>query len=228
MTHALAPVLYPKVPYDPIRDFVPITTLAVAPTVLVVNQTFPAKSVQEVITLAKASPGKYTFPSGGNGTTPHISGEIFKSMTGDLLHVPYKGGGPAIADLIGGQVDMMFDTAASAMPHVRSGKLRALAIAMPKRHPDFPDLPTFAEQGLPDYAINSWYSLHAPAGTPREIIQRLHAEVVSALRSPDVMERLRTLNADPGGMPPDEFGAFVRAELERYGQVIRKAGIKLD
>lgn len=229
VTHALAPALYPKVPYDPIRDFVPITTLAIAPTVLVVNQAFPATSVAEVITLAKASPGKYTFPSGGNGTTPHISGEIFKSMTGvDLLHVPYKGGGPAIADLMGGQVNMMFDTAASAMPHVRSGKLRALAIATPKRHPDFPELPTFAEQGLPDYAINSWYSLHAPAGTPREIVQRLHAEVVSALRSPDVVEKLRALNADPGGMPPDEFGAFVRAELERYGQVIRKAGIKLE
>ena len=229
VTHALAPALYPKVPYDPLRDFVPITTLAVAPTVLVVNQAFPATSVQEVIALAKASPGKYTFPSGGNGTTPHISGEIFKSMTGvDLLHVPYKGGGPAIADLMGGQVNMMFDTAASAMPHVRSGKLRALAIATPKRHPDFPDLPTFAEQGLPDYAINSWYSLHAPAGTPREIVQRLHTEVVSALRSPDVAEKLRALNADPGGMPPDEFGAFVRAELERYGQVIRKAGIKLE
>jgi len=213
VTHALAPALYPKIPYDPIRDFVPITTLAVAPTVLVVNQAFPAKSVQEVITLAKASPGKYTFPSGGNGTTPHISGEIFKSMTGvDLLHVPYKGGGPAIADVMGGQVDMMFDTAASAMPHVRSGKLRALAIATPKRHPDFPDLPTFAEQGLPDYAINSWYSLHAPAGTPREVIQRLHAEVVNVLRTPDVVEKLRALNADPGGMPPDEFAAsFARS-----------------
>jgi len=229
VTHALAPALYPKIPYDPIRDFVPVTTLAVAPTVLVVNQAFPAKSVQEVITLAKASPGKYTFPSGGNGTTPHISGEIFKSMTGtDLLHVPYKGGGPAIADLIGGQVDMMFDTAASAMPHVRSGKLRALAIATPKRHPDFPDLPTFAEQGLPNYSINSWYSLHAPAGTPREIVQRLHVEVVEVLRMPDVIERLKTLNAEPGGMAPAEFDAFVRAELERYGQVIRKAGIKLE
>jgi tripartite-type tricarboxylate transporter receptor subunit TctC len=229
VTHALAPALYPKIPYDPLRDFVAVTTLAVAPTVLVVNQAFPAKSVQEVITLAKASPGKYTFPSGGNGTTPHISGEIFKSMTGtNLLHVPYKGGGPALADLIGGQVDMMFDTAASAMPHVRSGKLRALAIATPKRHPDFPDLPTFAEQGMPAYSINSWYSLHAPAGTPREIVQRLHAEVVEVLRTPDVVERLKTLNADPGGMPPAEFDAFVRSELERYTQVIRKAGIKLE
>ena len=229
VTHALAPALYPKIPYDPLRDFVAVTTLAVAPTVLVVNPAFPAKSVQEIVTLARASPGKYTFPSGGNGTTPHISGEIFKAMTGtDLLHVPYKGGGPALADLIGGQVNMMFDTAASAMPHVRSGKLRAIAIATPKRHPDFPDVPTFAEQGLPDYSINSWYSLHAPAGTPREIVNRLHAEVVEVLKLPDVVERLKTLNADPGGMPPAEFDAFVRAELQRYGDVIRKAGIKLE
>ena len=229
VTHALAPALYAKVPYDPVKDFVPVTILAVAPTVLVVNKDFPAKSVQELIALAKAKPGKYTFASGGNGTTPHVSGEIFKSMTGtDLLHVPYKGGAPALTDLMGGQVDMMFDTAASAMPHVRSGKLRALAIATPKRHPDFPDLPTFAEQGLPDYSINSWYSLHAPAGTPRDVIQKLHGEVVIALRAPDVAERLRALNADPGGMPPDEFAVFVRQEADRYGQVIKKAGIKLD
>jgi len=229
VTHALAPALYPKVPYDPIKDFVPITILAVAPTVLVVNRDSPAKSVGELIALAKANPGKYTFASGGNGTTPHISGEIFKSMTGtDILHIPYKGGGPAIADLMGGQVDMIFDTAASAMPHVRSGKLRALAIATPKRHPDFPDLPTFAEQGLPDYSINSWYSLHAPAGTPREIVMKVHAEVVASLKSQDVIDRLRALNADPGGMPPDEFANFVKSELDRYSQVIKKAGIKLE
>jgi len=229
VTHALAPALYPKVPYDPIKDFVPITILAVAPTVLVVNRDSPAKSVGELIALAKANPGKYTFASGGNGTTPHISGEIFKSMTGtDILHIPYKGGGPAIADLMGGQVDMIFDTAASAMPHVRSGKLRALAIATPKRHPDFPDLPTFAEQGLPDYSINSWYSLHAPAGTPREIVMKVHGEVVASLKSQDVIDRLRALNADPGGMPPDEFAAFVKSELDRYSQVIKKAGIKLE
>lgn len=229
VTHALAPSLYPKVPYDPIKDFVPITILAVAPTVVVVNRDFPAKSVAELVALAKASPGKYTFASGGNGTTPHISGEIFKSMTGtDILHVPYKGGGPAIVDLIGGQVDMIFDTTASAMPHVRSGKLRALAITTPKRHPDFPDLPTFAEQGLPEYSINSWYSLHAPAGTAREIVMKVHGEVVSLFKSPDVVDRLRTLSADPGGMPPAEFAVFVKSELDRFSQVIKKAGIKLE
>ena len=229
VTHALAPALYAKIPYDPIKDFVPITVLAVAPTVLVVNKDLPATTVPDLTALAKANPGKYTFASGGNGTTPHVSGEIYKSMTGtDLLHVPYKGGGPALTDLMGGQVNMMFDTAASAMPHVRSGKLRAIAIATPKRHPDFPDLPTFAEQGMPDYSINSWYSLHAPAGTPRDIVLRVHGEIVAILKLPDVAERLRALNADPGGMPPDEFGVFVKSELDRYGAVIRKAGIKLE
>ena len=229
VTHALAPALYAKIPYDPLRDFVPVTTLAVAPTVLVVNKDFPAKSVTELVALAKANPGKYTFASGGSGTTPHIAGEIFKSMTGtDLLHVPYKGGGPALTDLVGGRIDMMFDTAASAMPHVRSGNLRALAIATPARHPDFPDLPTFAEQKLPDYSINSWYSLHAPAGTPPEVVNKLYGEVVLVLQAPDVKEKLRTLSVDPGGMPPDKFAAFVKSELDRYGEVIRKAQIKVD
>ncbi len=229
VTHALAPALYAKVPYDPLKDFVPVTILAVAPTVLIINKDLPVNSLQELTALAKAHPGKYTFASGGNGTTPHVSGEIYKSMTAtDLLHIPYKGGGPALTDLMGGQVNMMFDTAASAMPHVRSGKLRAIAIATPKRHPDYPDLPTFAEQGMPDYAINSWYSLHAPAGTPRDIVLRVHGEIVAILKLPDVAERLKVLNAEPGGMPPDEFDAFVRSELARYGTVIRKAGIKLE
>ena len=229
VTHALAPALYAKIPYDPLRDFVPVTTLAVAPTVLVVNKDFPAKSVIELVALAKANPGKYTFASGGSGTTPHIAGEIFKSMTGtDLLHVPYKGGGPALTDLVGGRIDMMFDTAASAMPHVRSGNLRALAIATPARHADFPDLPTFAEQKLPDYSINSWYSLHAPAGTPPDVVNKLYSEVVVVLQAPDVKEKLRTLSVDPGGMPPDKFAAFVKSELDRYGEVIRKAQIKVD
>jgi tripartite-type tricarboxylate transporter receptor subunit TctC len=229
VTHALAPALYAKIPYDPLRDFVPVTTLAVAPTILVVNKDFPAKTVTELIALANANPGKYTYATGGSGTTPHIAGEIFQSMTGtDLLHVPYKGGGPAITDLVGGRIDMMFDTAASAMPHVRSGNLRALAIATPTRHPDFPDLPTFAEQKLPDYSINSWYSLHAPAGTPPDVDNKLYGDVVVVLQAPDVKEKLRTLSVDPGGMPPDKFAAFVKSELDRYGEVIRKANIKAD
>ena len=229
VTHALAPSLYPRIPYDPIKDFVPITILAVAPTVVVVNKDFPAATLAELIAAAKKAPGKYAYASGGGGTTPHISGELFKASTGiDLLHVPYKGGGPALVDLIGGQVQIMFDTAASAMPHVRSGKLRALAIATPTRHPDFPDLPTFAEAGVPDFTVNSWYSLHAPAGTLQDVVNRLHREIVVILSQPDVIERLKGLSADPGGMPPDQFGVFVKTELDRYGTVIRKVGIKLE
>ncbi|MDQ6621171.1 MAG: tripartite tricarboxylate transporter substrate-binding protein [Pseudomonadota bacterium] len=150
-------------------------------------------------------------------------------MTGiDLLHVPYKGGGPAITDLIGGRVQMMFDTAASAMPHVRAGNLRALAIATRKRHPDYPDLPTVAEAGWPSYRVDSWYSLHAPAGTSREIVARVYKEIADLLKQPDVREKLRALQADPGGMPPDEFGEYVRAELDRYTKVTRDAGIKVE
>ena len=229
VTHALAPALYPKIPYDPLRDFVAVTTLAVAPTVLVVNPAFPAKSVQEIVTLARASPGKYTFPSGGNGTTPHISGEIFKAMTGtDLLHVPYKGGGPALADLIGGQVNMMFDTAASAMPHVRSGKLRAIAIATPKRHPDFPDVPTFAEQGLTGYELSSWQAAFAPAGTPQPIIERLYTEISKYLKTPEIQKRFAEMGLDPSGMPPQELAALIKADVPRLGKVVRDSGAKAD
>lgn len=228
-THALAPALYPKVPYDAIKDFIPITILGVAPTVIVVNKDFPATTLQELIAECKRNPGKYAYASGGSGTTPHIAGEIFKSMAGiDILHVPYKGGGPAITDLIGGRVQMMFDTAASAMPHVRAGNLRAIAIAAPKRHPDYPDLPTVADAGMPGYQVDSWYSLHAPAGTPREVVSRLHSEVVEVLKQPDVRDKLRTFYADPGGMPPDEFGAYVKVELDRYTKLIRSAGIKVE
>ncbi|MEO6065198.1 MAG: tripartite tricarboxylate transporter substrate binding protein [Lysobacterales bacterium] len=228
-THALAPALYPKVPYDPIKDFVPITILAIAPTVVVVNKDFPATTLQELIAEAKRNPGKYTFASGGSGTTPHIAGEIFKSMAGiDLLHVPYKGGGPALTDLMGGRVDMMFDTAASAMPHVRGGKLRALAIASAKRHADYADLPTVTEAGLPSYRVDSWYSLHAPAGTPREVVVRIHSEIVEILKQPEVKEKLRALYADPSGLPPDEFATYIKAELDSYTKIIRAAGIKVE
>jgi len=229
VTHALMPHLYTKIPFDALRDFVPITTLAVAPTVVIVNRALPVNSLSDLIALARASPGKYAFASGGSGTTPHISGEVFKAMTKtDFLHVAYKGGGPAITDLIGGQVHVMFDTAASGMPHVKAGRLKALAIAAPKRYAEYPDLPTFTEAGLPGYEVNSWYSLHAPAGTPRDVIQRIFTEIVSILKLPDVADRLKQLNADPGGMPPDEFDRFVRAESARYAGIIKSAGIKVE
>jgi tripartite-type tricarboxylate transporter receptor subunit TctC len=228
-THALSPNLYSKVPYDPIRDFAPITLLGIAPTVLVVTNDLPAKDLAELVAGAKAKPGALAYASGGNGTPPHINGEVFKSVAGvDLVHVTYKGGGPALVDLIAGRVQVMLDTAASAMPHVRGGKLRALAITGPKRSSEYPDLPTFAEAGLPQYDTNAWYSMHAPAGTPPEVVRRLNAELVASLKDADVQARFKQLSTEPVGNTPEEFAAFVRAELDKYARIIKSAGIRLD
>ena len=228
-THALSPNLYSRVPYDPIKDFAPITLLGIAPTVLVINQELPAKSLQELISLAKSKPGALAYASGGNGTPPHINAEVFKAVAGvDLLHVAYKGGGPALTDLMAGRVHVMLDTAASAMPHVRGGKLRALALSAPKRSAEYPDLPTFAEAGLPQYDTNAWYSMHAPAGTPADIVRRLNRELVAILKDPEILARFKQLSTDPVGNSPEEFGAFVKAELDKYARVIKAAGIKLD
>jgi tripartite-type tricarboxylate transporter receptor subunit TctC len=226
-THALSPNLYARVPYDPVKDFAPITLLGIAPTVLVVPADLPAKTLQELINLAKKQ--QLAYASGGNGTPPHINAEVFKSVAGiDLLHVAYKGGGPALVDLMAGRVQAMLDTAASAMPHVRSGKLRALAISAPRRSPELPDLPTFAEAGLPQYDTNAWYSMHAPAGTPPDIVRRLNAELVAILKDPEILARFKQLATDPVGNSPEEFAAFVRAELDKYARIIKAAGIKLD
>ena len=226
-THALAPNLYSRVPYDPVRDFAPITLLGIAPTVLVVNSELAAKSVGELIALAKKQ--QLAYASGGNGTPPHINAEVFKAVAGvDLLHVAYKGGGPALVDLIAGRVHVMLDTAASAMPHVRAGKLRALALSAPKRSAEYPDLPTFAEAGLPQYETNAWYSMHAPAGTPTEVVRRLHTGLVAIVKDPDVVARFKQLSTEPVGNTPEEFGAFVKAELEKYARIIKGAGIRLD
>ena len=226
-THALSPNLYSRVPYDPVKDFAPITLLGIAPTVLVVNADLPAKTLQELINLAKKQ--QLAYASGGNGTPPHINAEVFKSVAGiDLLHVAYKGGGPALVDLMAGRVQAMLDTAASAMPHVRSGKLRAIAISAPRRSPELPDLPTFAEAGLPQYDTNAWYSMHAPAGTPPDIVRRLNAELVAILKDPEILARFKQLATDPVGNSPEEFAAFVRAELDKYARIIKAAGIKLD
>jgi tripartite-type tricarboxylate transporter receptor subunit TctC len=228
-THALSPNLYSRVPYDPVKDFAPITLLGIAPTVLVIHSELPAKSLAELIAAAKAKPGSLAYASGGNGTPPHINAEVFKSVAGvDLLHVAYKGGGPALTDLIAGRVHVMLDTAASAMPHVRTGKLRALALSAPRRSVEYPDLPTFAEAGLPAYDTNAWYSMHAPAGTPAEVVRRLHGELVAILKEPDILARFKQLSTEPVGSSPQEFAAFVKAELDKYARVIKAAGIKLD
>ena len=228
-THALAPALYAKPGYDPIKDFAAVTTLAVAPTLFVAHPALPAKSVKEFIALAKSKPGEMRFASGGNGTTPHIAGEVFKALTAtDITHVPYKGGGPAHIDLMAGRVQVMFDTAASASPHVRSGKMRAIAIGLAKRYPDLADVPTFTEQGLPDYNVDSWYSLHAPAGTPRAVIAKIHREIESILGTPEIRERLRQLVSTPGGADPAAFDAYVKREHARYDKLIKSTAIRID
>ncbi|MGZ5095103.1 MAG: Bug family tripartite tricarboxylate transporter substrate binding protein [Burkholderiales bacterium] len=228
-THAVAPNLYKNPGYDPLKDFTPITLLAIAPTVLCINASVPARSVQELIALARARPGELKFASGGNGTAPHMAGEIFASMTGiRLLHVPYKGGGPAIAGLIGGETSMIFDTAASILPHVKGGKLRALAIARSARLPEYADLPTFNEAGVKNYEVNAWYSVHAPAGVPREIVVKVHRELVRILDLADIKERLKQLGSEGVGNTPEEFGKFVRTESVKYAKAIREAGVKVE
>ncbi len=228
-THALAPALYPKLGYDPIKDFTPLSLIAIAPTVLVVGPHVKATSLPALIALAKASPGKMTFASGGSGAAPHIAGELFKSVAGvDLLHIPFRGGGPASLAIMGGDVDMMFDTTASAMPHVKSGKLVALALATPSRSPDYPNLPTFIEGGVNGYEFNSWYSLHAPAGTPKPIVERLRAEVATILKNPEVRARIKAFGAEPSSISGDAFAEFERAELTKYTRLIKANNIKLD
>ena len=228
-THAIAPNLYSKPGFDPFKDFTPITLLAIAPTVLCVNPSVPVNSVKELIALAKSKPGELRFASGGNGTPPHMAGVIFAGQTGiQILHVPYKGGGPAIAGLIGGETTMMFDTAASILPHVRAGRLKSLAIARSARLPEYPNLPTFAEAGVPGYEVNAWYSVHAIAGTPKRIITKWNAELKRILGLPDIRERLKQLGSEPVGNSPEEFAKFLRAEHAKYAKAIRDAGVKVE
>jgi tripartite-type tricarboxylate transporter receptor subunit TctC len=228
-SHAVAPNLYSKPGYDPVKDFAPITLLAIAPTVLCVNPSVPANSVKELLAMARAKPGELKYASGGNGTPPHMAGVIFAMMTGvKLLHVPYKGGGPAIAGLIGGETNMMFDTAASILPHVRSGKLKSLAIARSARLPEYPNLQTFAEAGVPGYEVNAWYSMHAPAGTPRPIVMKWNLELVRILKLPDIDQRLKQLGSEPVGNSPEAFAKFVQAESAKYAKAIRESGTKVE
>jgi tripartite-type tricarboxylate transporter receptor subunit TctC len=228
-SHAVSPILYRNPGYDPIKDFAPITLLAVAPMVLGVNPSRPINSVQELIKLAKARPDTLKYATAGSGSPMHMGAEIFKDITGvEMIHVPYSGGGPALISLIGGETDIAFDTAASILPHVRSGKLRALAIARASRLAEYPNIATFVEAGLPAYEANAWYSVHAPAGTPRAVILKINQQLVTAIKLPDVAEKLRQLGSDGVGDTPEHFAAFVRAELDKYRKLIKKAGIKVE
>ena len=222
------PALFPNLPYKQ-SDLAPVTMLATVENVLVVNPSVPASSLRDLVGHAKANPGKLTFASPGAGAQAHLAGELLKLNAGiDMVHVPYKGTGPALNDLLGGQVSMMFSQLSSALPHVRSGKLRALGVASPKRSAVLPEVPTIAEQGFPSFEAVSWYALMVPAGTPAEVVRKLHAESARILRLPDVKEKLAGLGADPVGNAPEELAASIRSESARWAEVIRKQGIKAE
>jgi tripartite-type tricarboxylate transporter receptor subunit TctC len=228
-THAINPTLYSKIPYDPIKDFTPITLIGVTPNVLVVSAALPVKDVGEFIAYAKANPGKLNFGSGSSGSAGHLAGELFKSMAGvDMAHIPYKGAAPAMQDLLAGQIQLMFDNMASALPQVKGGKIRALAVTTPRRSIYAPDLPTIAESGLPGFDVSTWFGLFAPANTPKEAVARLHDEFVRALALPDVKEKLANLGIEPVGNKPEEFAAYIKTEAAKYGDVIGKSGAKVD
>jgi tripartite-type tricarboxylate transporter receptor subunit TctC len=227
--HTIATTLYKKLPYDFEKDLTPITVMAWVPNFLIVHPSVPAKNVQEFIALAKAKPGSITYGSAGSGTSHHMAAELFKSMANvDLQHIPYKGGGPMMNDLIGGQVNCAFETAASATPQIKAGKVRPLAITTAKRSPAQPEVPTVAESGLPGYEVLTWYGLLAPAKTPKEIVSRLHSEVVKILQTPDIKERLAGISSEPGGNTPEEFAKVIRQETVKWAKVVKDSGATVD
>jgi tripartite-type tricarboxylate transporter receptor subunit TctC len=222
-------VLAKKPPYDILRDFAPITVGAFVPHVLTVHPSLPARSVKELIALARANPGALNYSSAGPGTSLHMAMELFLSMARiNAVHVPYKGAGPATTDLLAGHVQMATTGALTVAPHLRSGKLRALGVTGAKRAAALPDVPTIAEAGVPGYEAIFWYALFAPAGTPRVVVDRMQSEVAKALQPADVRERLAADGAEPGGMPPDAFAAFIKSELDKWGRVVRQAKLTLN
>ena len=228
-SHSINVSLYPKLPYDPVTSFQPITLIGTNPNILVVPASSPYKSVQDVTAALKAKPGSLSYASAGNGTSQHLSAELYKFLAGiDMVHIPYKGSGPAIQDVMGGQVPMMFDTSVVAGPHIESGRLRALAVTSGKRASAFPNVPTMAESGVPGYDVVSWQAIFAPAGTPKPIVDRLHAELAKILQDPEVRDRLAKLGLDPSGMTPAELTAFQRTEIDKWAKVIKAANIKID
>jgi tripartite-type tricarboxylate transporter receptor subunit TctC len=228
-SHAINVSLYSKLPYDPIKDFTPITMLATLPNMLIVHPSLGVNSVAELIALVKANPDKYTFGSAGNGTSQHMSGELFKAMTGvKMQHIPYKGSGPMITDLLGGTISMSFENMTTAYPPAKSGKLRALAVTTAKRSFVAPDVPTMQESGLAGYEISSWQAMFAPAGLPKEIHARIYAETAKALKSPDVVKRLQELGLDAGGMPPEDLAMLIREDIPKLGKIVRDSGAKID
>ncbi len=221
--------LFDKLPFDPIKDFVPITLVAKTPNIVCVNPNLPVKSIAELVAYVKQNPGKIRYGSAGNGTTPHLSGELFNVMTGSsIVHIPYKSSAQMTTDAISGQVELIFHNAPVVLPHVRSGSLRGLAITSSKRHDSAPDLPTMVEAGIGDYEVTAWFGILAPTGTPAGVISKVHADVVKVLAMNDVKERFVTQIAEPVGNTPEEFGAFIRSETAKWAKVVKQSKAKVD
>jgi tripartite-type tricarboxylate transporter receptor subunit TctC len=221
--------LYPSLPYDAAKEFAPVALLAVSPFILVVNDALPAKTVAELVALAAAKPGSLTFCSAGSGSVPHLAGELFKlNAKVDIVHVPYKGGGPAITDLIGGQVDMMFATPIEVMQHVQSGKLRVLATTASRRLPALPNVPTVQESGVPEFDVYAFFGMLAPAGTPKAVIDRLATELERVMADPEVVQRFAEQSAEPRVLGPVAFTAFLQSERTKWADVVKRSGAKLD
>ena len=228
-THAINAALYPRIAFDPIRDFTPITLIATLPLALVVHPSVPAKNVSELIAYAKARPGQLNFASAGNGGPTHLTGELFKTSAHiDIVHVPYKGNAAALLDLIAGRVQMMFSNMLTSMPHVRAGKLRAIAISSAKRTPQAPDLPTVAESGVPGFSAVPWYGVLGPAGLPRALVNKLNREIAHALEQQDMQERFVAQGIDLQSSTPEQFSALIKSEIVKWRKVVRDAGAKVD
>ena len=228
-TFAVTPALKDKLPYDPQRDFAPISQLTTQPYVLAVSPSLPVNSVSQLIAHAKANPGKLTYGSAGTGSANHLAGEMFKHVAGiEAIHVPYKGNGPAIVDLIGGQIAYMLGSISSLYPHASAKKLRLLGVASAKRSATAPEIPTFAEGGMPGYQVSGWNCIVAPRGTPPQIIKRLNAEIVTGFNQPDVLERLRKQSIEPVAGTPDQLAAFMKSELARYRKLIKTVGLTVE
>ena len=222
--------LYPKLSYDPVKDFSPVSLIAIVPNVLVTNATQPnVKTVSDVVANAKAQPGKLTYASAGNGSSIHLAGEVFTSMAKiDMQHIPYKGSSPAVTDLLGGQVNYMFDSITSAKPHIDAGKLRPIGITTSKRSKALPNVPTIAESGLPGYEVTPWFAVFVPAATPKPIVKKLNAALLDALKSPEIKAKFDGIGAEPLGTTPDELANYLNKEIERWGKVISTNNIKSD
>ena len=228
-SHGIAPNLFPKMPYDALKDFVAVAYVGYVPNVLAVHPSVPAKSVKELVALAKAQPGKLNFASSGNGSTQHLAGELFKQLTGtSIVHVPYKGSGDAIKDLLAGVVSMNFDTMPPVLPHIQAGKLRGLAISTPRRLTQLPDVPTFAEEGIANFDVANWYGVMAPAGTPRELVARLNADINKAMQVPEVRARLEGVGTQLREQSAADFDAYMKAEVAKYAKLVKEIGVRLE